>query len=85
MAMALTFKKDPAHLLGGARYAPGKEYVMGREEACLWIRCGLVDLASLRAVDPTPEVLAAHEANLRPGPPLSLREVLTVLSKLPPP
>lgn len=81
MAMKLKFKIDPVGFPGGARYMVGKEYVLSREETCLWVRRGVVDIASMDSVPLSDEMLALNEANLRPGKALTFAEVITALAK----
>jgi len=85
MAMKLKFSKDPAGFAGGARYVVGSEYALSREEACLWIRLGVVDLASVEPVSLTDDMIALNEANLKPGRALSMAEVLQALATTPSP
>jgi len=80
MALKVKFSKDPAGLPGGARYVVGAEYALSREEACLWIRRGVIDLASIEPTPLTDEMIALNEANLKPGKALSLGEVLQALA-----
>jgi hypothetical protein len=80
MAMALKFSSDTSAYQGGGCYVTGKVYALSREEACLWIRRGVVDLASLCPVDLTDAVLAENAANLLPGDRLTLGETIAALA-----
>lgn len=82
-SMLLQFKEDPSRFAGGEAYAPGKDYVLGRFETCLWIKRDVIDMDSLRpGIDLTAAVLALSDGNLRPGHRLTLGEIVAALDEL---
>ncbi len=84
MAMKLQFKASAAKWPGGGRYAVGKTYYLDRYEACLWIRRGVVDLATIEPADLTSAAEAENKRNLQPGSTaLSLAEVVAALAAEP--
>jgi hypothetical protein len=80
-SMLLSFNRDPGRYPGGAVYDRGKFYVVGREEAALWLHRGIVETATMHPVDLRPDVIAASDANLRPGARLTLGEIVKLLDE----
>jgi hypothetical protein len=80
--MKLKFNLSPAMYPGGARYVTGRWYYLDRHECCMWVRRSVVDLASMEPAHLTPEAIAEHEGNLRPGRQLTLKEVLAELHRI---
>jgi hypothetical protein len=84
MAMRLRFKSDPSAFPGGGAYSVGHDYFLSREETCLWIRRGVVDIASMEPTHLTEDAEAAHVAKLNPGHErLTLAEILAALATEP--